>query len=152
MNRWMQIAYDEAVEGMMNNEGGPFGAVITKENRVIATAHNRVLSSNDPTAHAEINAIRIASKRLSNFDLSGCTLYTTCKPCPMCLGAILWARIDKVYYGATEEDAAKGGFDDSHFYDLLKGDTNTLKLQQIDHKQNVKLFEMWNKKEDRKLY
>ena len=148
----MQIAYDEAVMGILANEGGPFGAVIIKEGQVIATAHNQVLSSNDPTAHAEINTIREASKKLSNFDLSGCTLYTTCKPCPMCLGAILRARIDTVYYGTTEEDAQKSGFDDSRFYDVLKGEISILKLQQIDYEQNVKLFDMWNAKEDRELY
>lgn len=152
MNRWMQVAYDEATQGMLNNEGGPFGAVIVKDGKVIAKAHNRVLTSKDPTAHAEINAIRKASKMLDTYDLSGCILYTTCKPCPMCLGAILWARIDTVYYGATEADAQKGGFDDSHFYDVLKSDTKSLNLQQIDHKENAQLFDIWNEKEDRKLY
>jgi guanine deaminase len=143
MNPWMQIAYNEAVEGMLANEGGPFGAVILKDDAIIAKAHNSVLLSNDPTAHAEINAIRAASKTLGSFDLSGCTLYTTCMPCPMCLGAILWARITTVYYGASEEDAAKGGFDDAHFYALLKNRNKGLHLKQIDHTINAQLFDLW---------
>ncbi|MDA3908025.1 MAG: nucleoside deaminase [Sulfurimonas sp.] len=115
MNKWMQIAYNEATQGMLANDGGPFGAVIVKDDKIISQAHNKVLKSNDPTAHAEVNAIRKASKLLETFDLEGCVLYTTCKPCPMCLGAIFWARIGTVYFGATEEDAAKGGFDDKRF-------------------------------------
>ena len=141
MNRWMQIAYNEAVEGMLADEGGPFGAVIVKGEKVIATAHNEVLKSNDPTAHAELNAIRRASKLLGSFDLSECTLYCTCKPCPMCLGAIFWARIGTVYYGATGEDAARGGFDDLRFYDMLEGRNSDVVLRQLDHEANAKLFE-----------
>ena len=123
-----------------------------KDDKIISTAHNQVLLTKDPTAHAEVNAIRKASKVLDSFDLSGCILYTTCEPCPMCLGAILWARIDKVYYGATDTDAARGGFDDNYFYDVLRGNVQFLKLQQIDHEENAKLFDIWNKKEDKKLY
>ena len=152
MNKWMQIAYNEALQGMLANEGGPFGAIIMKDDKIISTAHNQVLLTKDPTAHAEVNAIRKASKVLDSFDLSGCILYTTCEPCPMCLGAILWARIDKVYYGATDIDAARGGFDDNYFYDVLRGNVQFLKLQQIDHEENAKLFDIWNKKEDKKLY
>lgn len=152
MNRWMKIAYDEALSGMLSNEGGPFGAAIIKEGQVIAKAHNRVLASNDPTAHAEINAIREASKKLQSFDLSGCTLYTTCMPCPMCLGAIMWARISSVYYGATEKDAAKGGFDDLNFYELLNKEDKGLDLKQIDHDESALLFEKWNQKENRTIY
>jgi len=144
MNKWMEIAYDEAISGMSANEGGPFGAVIIKNGEIISSAHNEVLLCKDPTAHAEINAIRIASKKLISFDLSGCTLYTTCMPCPMCLGAIMWARIGHVYFGATKEDAARGRFDDARFYEMLKGDAKSLDLQQIDHKENAKLFDIWN--------
>ncbi|MFA6190962.1 MAG: nucleoside deaminase [Sulfurimonas sp.] len=144
MNKWMEIAYSEAINGMSFNEGGPFGAVIIKDGEIISSAHNEVLLSKDPTAHAEINAIRIASKKLNSFDLSGCTLYTTCMPCPMCLGAILWARIGTVYFGATKEDAARGGFDDERFYELIKGNDESLDLQQIDHEENAKLFDIWN--------
>ena len=152
MNKWMKVAFDEATNGMLANEGGPFGAVIIKDNKIIASSHNQVLLSKDPTAHAEINAIRLASKKLGSFDLSGCILYTTCMPCPMCLGAIMWARIQNVFYGATEEDAARGGFDDLNFYENLKGESKGLKLEQIDHQKNASLFDTWNQKENRQLY
>jgi len=152
MNKWMKIAYDEATNGMLANDGGPFGAVVLKDGKIIAQAHNQVLKTNDPTAHAEINAIRIASAKLNSFDLSTCTLYTTCMPCPMCLGAIFWARIKTVYYGATEEDAQKGGFDDKLFYEMLDGKNSQITLKQIDAKENAELFDMWLKKSDRELY
>jgi len=152
MNRWMKIAFDEATTGMLLNEGGPFGAVIVKDNKIIAKAHNRVLISKDPTAHAEINAIREASQKLNSFDLSGTTLYTSCMPCPMCLGAIMWARIENVYYGATAEDAKKGGFDDLKFYETLQGGKSTVKLFQIEKQQCASLFDTWNKKEDKEIY
>ena len=152
MHKWMKIAYDEAVKGMLDNEGGPFGAVIVKDGELIASGHNEVLKTKDPTAHAEINAIRKASQKLSNFDLSDCTLYTTCQPCPMCLGAIFWARIKIVYYGATKEDAQRGGFDDKHFYSMINGENNIVNLEQIDHEDNAKLFDIWNEKSDSKIY
>ncbi|MBE9526116.1 MAG: nucleoside deaminase [Proteobacteria bacterium] len=152
MNKWMKIAYEEAITGMSANHGGPFGAVIIKDNKVIAAAHNQVLKSKDPTAHAEINVIRKASKILNNFDLSDCTLYTTCQPCPMCLGAIFWARIKVVYYGATKADAAKGGFDDHRFYEMMAGKNNEVSLKQIDHQENAELFQQWNKKTDAQQY
>ncbi|MDA3947302.1 MAG: nucleoside deaminase [Helicobacteraceae bacterium] len=152
MNRWMKIAYDEATAGMLANDGGPFGAVIVQDDKVIATAHNEVLRTNDPTAHAEIIAIRRASEQLENFDLSECILYCTCKPCPMCLGAIFWAHIGTVYYGATEQDAARGGFDDHRFYEMLRGRNSDVILKQIDYKVNAKLFDQWLEKEDRQIY
>ena len=152
MHKWMKIAYNEAVEGMLANDGGPFGAVIIKDGKLIASAHNRVLQSKDPTAHAEVNAIRKASEVLDSFDLSDTILYTTCMPCPMCLGAIFWARIPTVYYGATQEDAAKGGFDDELFYKMLEDKQKYLHFEQIDQKKNIELFDIWNKKEDRKIY
>jgi guanine deaminase len=152
MNRWMQIAYDEATAGMLDNEGGPFGAVILRDGKLIAKAHNRVLSSNDPTAHAEVNSIREASQKLGTFNLSDCVLHTTCMPCPMCLGAIMWARISTVYYGASQSDAQRGGFDDLRFYEMLQGKEKGLTLTQIDHKESVVLFDIWNEKENRILY
>ncbi len=152
MNRWMKIAYDEATKGMLADEGGPFGAVIVKDNEIIATAHNEVLKSNDPTAHAEVNAIRRASQKLGSFDLSDYVLYTTCMPCPMCLGAIFWARIGTVYYGATDEDAARGGFDDHRFYEMMRGENQDLELNQLDHQESAKLFDQWLEKNDRQLY
>ncbi len=148
----MKIAYNEATEGMLKNDGGPFGAVIIKDDKIISQAHNEVLKSNDPTAHAEINAIRKASKKLATFDLSGSTLYTTCKPCPMCLGAIFWARISTVYYGATEDDAQRAGFDDKRFYGMIEGKNSDVVLKQIDEKINAELFDLWLKKDDRELY
>ena len=152
MNKWMKIAYNEAVNGMSANDGGPFGAVIVKNNTIIASAHNIVLKTKDPTAHAEVTAIRQASKVINNYDLSECTLYTTCQPCPMCLGAIFWARIKTVYYGATKDDAAKGGFDDHYFYEMMAGKNHDVLLKQIDHDENAQLFEQWNKKNDARMY
>jgi len=152
MNKWMQIAFDEATNGVLHDEGGPFGAVIIKDDVVIAQAHNRVLLTKDPTAHAEVNAIRLASSKLDSFDLSGCILYTTCMPCPMCLGAIMWARIRRVYYGAKEEDAAKIGFDDLNFYKRLTHADKGLDMKQIDYEQMLTLFDLWSQKENKKIY
>ncbi len=152
MNRWMNIAYDEATKGMLANDGGPFGAVIIQDDKVIATAHNEVLKTNDPTAHAEINVIRKASEQLERSNLSDCVLYTTCKPCPMCLGAIFWAHIGTVYYGATEEDAARGGFDDHRFYEMIRGHNHDVIFKQIDYEANSKLFDQWLEKDDRQIY
>lgn len=152
MTQWMQLAYEEAMVGMENNEGGPFGAVILCDGKVIARAHNEVLKTNDPTAHAEINAIRKASHLLGRFDLSDCILYTTCYPCPMCMGAIFWARISTVYYGATMEDAAIGGFDDTKFYTMIRNPESSLDLRPIDTEKGKELFAKWAEKEDKKLY
>ena len=152
MNTWMKVAYNEAVTGMLAGDGAPFGALLLKDGQIISTAHNEVLITKDPTAHAEINAIRMASKKLNSFDLSGCTLYTTCMPCPMCLGAIMWARISRVYYGASEEDSARGGFDDHRFYERIKNEDQNFNLKQIDHEENAKLFDIWNQKDDREMY
>jgi len=148
----MKIAYNEATEGMSANDGGPFGAVIVKDDKIIAAAHNQVLKSKDPTAHAEVNVIREASRIMNRFDLSDCVLYTTCQPCPMCLGAIFWARIKTVYYGATEKDAANGGFDDHRFYEMMNGKNADVTLKQIDQQENAHLFELWNKKSDARIY
>ncbi|HLD22932.1 MAG TPA: nucleoside deaminase, partial [Sulfuricurvum sp.] len=140
MNEWMRIACDEALQGMDKNEGGPFGAAIVREGKIIARAHNEVLRTNDPTAHAEINAIRRASALLGNYDLSECTLYTTCYPCPMCMGAIFWARIPTVYYASTMEDAAEGGFDDRVFYTMIRNPENFLDLRPLNVEAGKKLF------------
>ncbi len=152
MSVWMDIAYDEAVKGMQANHGGPFGAVIVKNGKLIAKAHNRVLVDSDPTAHAEIGAIREAAKQLNAFHLEDCVLYTTCEPCPMCLGAVFWARIPTVWYGATSEDAAKGGFDDARFYAMLSGENRDVVLKQIEHEKHARLFSMWNDKSDAVVY
>jgi guanine deaminase len=152
MNTWMAVARDEAIKGMENNEGGPFGAAIVRNGELITAAHNEVLKTNDPTAHAEINAIRRASAALNTFDLSDCILYTTCYPCPMCLGAILWARISTVYYASTMEDAAQGGFDDKAFYALFNNPQTALAINAIDNEEGKKLFSRWLEKSDRTLY
>ena len=110
---FMLLAVREAFKGMRANQGGPFVAVVVKGNKVVARAHNTVLKTNDPTAHAEINAIRKATKKLKRFDLSDCVLYTSCEPCPMCFGAIAWSKIKVVYYGCTRKDADAIGFSDN---------------------------------------
>lgn len=152
MNRWMQLAYDEALAGMNRNDGGPFGALIVHNKEVIASAHNEVLKTNDPTAHAEINVIRKASQALARHDLSDCVLYTTCYPCPMCMGAILWARIPTVYYGAAEADAAKGGFDDERFHRFVRNPEEAFDLHPLDVEKTRELFARWLEKSDRILY
>lgn len=152
MDRWMALAAQEARRGMERNQGGPFGAVVVKDGALIASAHNEVLAANDPTAHAEMLAIRRASEALGTFDLSGCILYTSCYPCPMCLGAILWARIKTVYYGASTKDAAEAGFDDGHFYDALGNPAAALDLRPIDTPEAARLFWQWSAKADRKTY
>lgn len=152
MNAWMKIAYDEALQGIEANEGGPFGAAIVRNGELIASSHNTVLQSNDPTAHAEINAIRKASHLLERFDLSDCILYTTCYPCPMCMSAIFWARIPTLYYASSMDDAAKGGFDDKVFYEMIRNPAASLDLRPIDPETGKKLFTRWHEKNDRIIY
>lgn len=152
MNTWMAIARDEALKGMDSNEGGPFGAAIVRNGILIASAHNEVLGTNDPTAHAEINAIRKASEKLSTFDLSECVLYTSCYPCPMCMGAIFWARIQTVYYASSMNDAAEGGFDDRIFYTMIRHPETSLSLLPMDEEEGKNLFRLWKEKEDKHLY
>jgi len=131
--------------------GGPFGAVITKDGKIIATGVNLVTKNNDPTAHAEVSAIRKAARKLGTFDLSGCEIYTSCEPCPMCLGAIYWARLDKMYYGNTKTDAKNIGFDDSFIYDeiALIPQDRKLKSEQILSDEAIVAFQDWMEKEDR---
>ena len=137
----MKEAIDEARRTMNLNYGGPFGAMIVKDNKIIVVASNTVLKDNDPTAHAEINAIRKASKVLNTYDLSGYTLYTTGYPCPMCLSAIIWSNIKEVYYGTNLEDAAKIGFRDKFIYDYIKGkNKDILSLKNLEHDECLKLF------------
>jgi tRNA(Arg) A34 adenosine deaminase TadA len=138
----------------INEGGGPFGAVIVKEGQIIATGVNRVTNENDPTAHAEVKAIREACNKLKTFDLSGCTIYTSCEPCPMCLGAIYWAHIDKVFYGNNKSDARNIGFDDSFIYDELELPINKRKVEfiQLLPQEAIKAFQQWNSKEDKVEY
>lgn len=153
MDRYMKIANECARKGMSEGEGGPFGAVIIdKSGNIIAKANNTVIKNGDPTEHAEMNAIRKACKELGTYDLSDCILYSSCEPCPMCLSAIIWANIKKVYYACTREDAAKIGFRDDAIYEYLKGnDDVTLELKQIDRDDCTGLFKEY-KDEGKTIY
>ena len=149
----MEIAFEEAKMGMDDDDGGPFGAVIVKEDTIISKAHNEVLKSNDPTSHAEVLAIRRASSSLKNFDLTGCEIYSTSYPCPMCLAAILWAHIDKVYYGTSSKEVEEIGFDDSRIRQVLCEKHNAkLNTQSLENKKCLELLREWDKKEDKKMY
>ena len=134
--------------------GGPFGAVVVRNGEVVAVAHNEVIGTNDPTAHAEIVAIRKATKLLGRFDLSDCEIYSTCEPCPMCLFAIHWAGINTLYFGADRHDAASGGFDDEFIYQMMNGtaDSPLLRPVIVDQKDCADLFNEWNEKSDRVMY
>ena len=134
--------------------GGPFGSVIVKDDKIISEGFNKVTSTNDPTAHGEIVAIRDACKNLNNFDLKNCDLYTSCEPCPMCLSAIYWSRIDKVYYANTRDDAQKIDFDDSLIYSELQKNIKKRKISMIQMMRNeaLKAFELWDKKTDKVKY
>lgn len=140
--------------GMENNHGGPFGAVIVKNGEIVGRGFNKVTSSNDPTAHAEVVAIREAAKNLNNFDLSECDIYTSCEPCPMCLSAIYWANINRVFYANTREDAAQIGFRDDFIYNEIPKNVNERKkaFHQISRNQAIEIFNQWKQKEDKKEY
>lgn len=149
----MRGAIRLAIENVKNG-GGPFGAIIMKDGSIVSAGRNRVTATNDPTAHAEIVAIREAAKQLGTFDLSGCEIYTTCEPCPMCLAAIYWARLDKVYYGNTKLDAKKIGFDDSFIYNemALEPENRKLKMEQVLRNEAIVAFKDWEEKEDKIPY
>lgn len=142
----MHLAVLEAKKGMIANRGGPFGCVIVKNNKVIAKSHNKVLLKQDPTAHGEIETIKLACKKLKTFDLTGCILYTTGFPCPMCMGACKWAHIKKVYYGCNPTDTAKIGFDDKKFYEWM------LEANCVSRKECLELYKQYSKKKDKKHY
>ncbi|HJW28887.1 MAG TPA: nucleoside deaminase [Saprospiraceae bacterium] len=152
--RFMQEAFQVAREGMDRSEGGPFGCVIVKNGVIIGRGHNRVIATNDPTAHAEVEAIREACRTLQSFQLEGCEIYTTCEPCPMCLGAIYWARPSKVYYASTRMDAAQIGFDDKFIYDqlLLEVAYRSMPMEQILLAEGKLLFREWLDKGDKAMY
>ena len=152
-NNFMLRAIELSINGV-NTAGGPFGCVIVKENKIIAEGSNKVTSSNDPTAHAEVVAIREACKKLNTFNLTGCDLYTSCEPCPMCLSAIYWARIEKIYYANTRDDAQKIDFDDSLIYlELLKNvKKRKISMVQMMRDEALKAFELWDKKTDKVKY
>ena len=153
MNNFMNMAIDEARKTMNENKGGPFGAVITDSNgNILAVASNLVLETHDPTAHAEIMAIRKASKKIGTHDLSGCTIYATGYPCPMCLSAIIWSNIKKVYYGTNLEDAEDIGFRDDFIYKYLNGENiGILELNNICHDDCKNLFNEYKEK-NKKIY
>ena len=158
MNKYMKIAKELANDNLKTNVGGPFGACIVKDGKIIGKGSNHVLANNDPTAHAEVMAIRDACKNINSYDLSGCELYTSCYPCPMCLSAIIWANIKKVYYGNTKEDAADIGFRDDFIYDFIgklsenKIDNNILELTAMDREQTIEEFNKFKNKEDKTIY
>ncbi len=150
----MQMAVDLSLEGMKLGKGGPFGCVIVKNGAVVGKGYNSVLSNNDPTAHAEVVAIREACKNLETFQLEGCDLYTSCEPCPMCLGAIYWARPEKVFFANSQSDAAEAGFDDQFIYDQLvvPFDKREIPFYRILDDQARKVFDIWIKKDDKTVY
>ncbi len=154
MNKYIQAALTEAKEGLALNHGGPFGAVIVRDGNIIASAHNTVPYTNDPTAHAEVNAIREASKRLKTFDLSDCEMYITCEPCPMCLAAIHWAKMKKITYACTRDDAAEIGFDDRYIYDVIKGTAEQEQVEKVQEARDecLPLMKEWLTKEDKVNY
>lgn len=150
----MLKAISLAQNGIDSNAGGPFGAVIVKDGEIIGEGFNKVTSTNDPTAHAEVVAIRNACENLGSFQLDGCTLYTSCEPCPMCLGAIYWARPAKVFYAATREDAANIGFDDEFIYKEIEKnfEDRQMKLVNFLREEGLKVFKNWETKTDKEKY
>lgn len=154
MNEYMREAIRLADEKMQEGVGGPFGAVIVKDGAIIARGWNLVTSTNDPTAHAEIVAIRRACTALANFSLAGCELYCNCEPCPMCLAAIYWAGIETVYYAATRKDAAAIGFADDFIYNEIQKDieNRATRLTQLMRKEALTIFQKWDRMEDKTPY
>ncbi len=158
MNEYMKVAKELADDNIKTNVGGPFGACVVKRGKIIGKGSNHVLAHNDPTAHAEIMAIRDACENINSYDLSGAVLYTSCYPCPMCLSAIIWSNIKKVYYGNTKEDAAKIGFRDDFIYSFIKdlvdnsNSNRTLKLESMDREETIKSFKKFMKKSDKTIY
>ncbi|MEP1088358.1 nucleoside deaminase [Algoriphagus sp.] len=152
--QFMQQAIDLAQSGMESGNGGPFGCVIVKDDQVIGSGSNMVTTTMDPTAHAEVVAIRDACKNLNHFQLEGCEVYTSCEPCPMCLGAIFWARPSRVYYACTHEDATAAGFDDSFIYREIQvaPQDRQIPMEGMMREESQKVFELWKTKGDKTLY
>lgn len=150
----MRQAIELSKQNVTKGLGGPFGAVIVKDGVVVAKSGNLVTTTKDPTAHAEVAAIRLACEKLNTFTLEGCVIYASCEPCPMCLGAIYWARLDKMYYANTKKDAAEAGFDDSFIYDEidLHPKERQLKSEQILATEALEAFQMWHISEEKKKY
>ena len=160
MNKYMKIAKELSEDNLKTNEGGPFGACVVKDGKIIGKGSNHVLSNNDPTAHAEVMAIRDACKNINSYDLNGCELYTSCYPCPMCLSAIIWSNIKKVYYGNTKEDVANIGFRDEYIYEYIKNltdngngnDNSILELECIDREETIEILNDFIEKSDKIIY
>ncbi len=151
---FMNEAVKTALKGMQNNEGGPFGCIVVKNGEIVGRGNNKVTSTNDPTAHAEVTAIRDACKNLGSFQLEGCIIYTSCEPCPMCLGAIYWARPEKVFYGSNQQDAANIGFDDEFIYKEipLPYEKRSIPFEQIGREIALEPFNKWFEKQDKIAY
>ncbi len=151
MNKYMKLAIKEAQKGIGLGHGGPFGAVIVKEGKIISRGHNQVVANNDPTCHGEVDAIRKACKKLKTFDLSGCEIYTTGYPCPMCFCAILWANINKIYYGCNTTDTEIIGFRDKEFEEEIPQKKIDI-CEEVDRKDCLTLYEDYKKIQDKTLY
>lgn len=151
---FMRRAIEIAGEGIASNEGGPFGAVVVRDGEIIGEGSNRVTSSNDPTAHAEIVAIRMACETIGSFQLENCAIYSTCEPCPMCLGAIYWARPEMLFIACTREDAAESGFDDEMIYEELANppDKRRIRMVSLMRDEAAELFRAWDEKPDKIEY
>ena len=158
MNEFMDVAIDLSDDNFDKKYGGPFGACVVKDGKIIGKGINRVIKDNDPTAHAEVVAIRNACKSINSYDLSGCELYTSCYPCPMCLSAIIWSNIKKVYYANTKEDAADIGFRDELIYEYLdkladnKVDKKVLNLKSLDREEAIEVFERYKNEQQKVQY
>lgn len=154
MTDFMKRAIELSRQTLTSNAGGPFGAVVVKDKQIIAEGVNRVVADKDPTAHAEVVAIRIATQKLGSSDLSDCEIYTSCEPCPMCLGAIYWARLRKVYYANSADDAAEVGFDDSFIYDEIAKPINrrSIPFEDDPRDEALQVMEDWNFKSDKVRY
>ena len=152
--RFLERAIELSRQGMQKGNGGPFGCVIVKDNEIVGEGCNEVLVKNDPTSHAEIVAIRNACKKLNNFQLTGCDVYTSCEPCPMCMGAIYWARPNRVIYANTKSDAAAVNFDDQFIYDEIEKLPQDRRIQfiHVPHEQALDVFLEWKNNDDRKEY
>jgi len=152
--KYLEEAIRMARLGVEENRGGPFGAIIVKDGEIIGTGNNGVTSTNDPTAHAEVTAIRHACQQVSDFQLDGATIYSSCEPCPMCLAAIYWARIERVVYACTRDDAANIGFDDAHIYNELPltNAERSIKIDTMMRDEGLKAFDDWKEKENKVRY
>jgi tRNA(Arg) A34 adenosine deaminase TadA len=153
-HKFMRMAIKLAEDNVKHGKGGPFGAVIVKDGKIIARGANKVVPGNDPTAHAEVSAIRLACRKLKTYNLEGCIIYTSCEPCPMCLGAIYWARINQIYYANTKADAAAIGFDDQFIYEEIDRPMNSRKLPvvQLLHDEALQAFRLWETSDNRTEY